>query len=166
MGSLTPILSNATLTGAAGAVNASKSSGNTRASQELALRQLQQQQHLREAQSAADAQRAREKVAIDAAADEAERQRALKRSVARQRANFGAQGVGSGQGSSQAVLLGLFDESEEEKSERESLDALRLNAIDDDLNQERALNVLQRTQLEERQKLTRSAEGGVFGTLF
>jgi hypothetical protein len=73
--------------------------------------------------------------------------------VARQRANFGAQGVSAGGGSAQAVLLGLFEESEEERARRERLDGLRVRVLEDDLAGRRASNVLQRTQLQERAKV-------------
>ncbi len=63
--------------------------------------------------------------------------------------------MGSGSGSAQAVLLGLFDESEDERTKREELDSLRLTALDQNIGQSRALNVLQRTQLAERQRLMR-----------
>jgi hypothetical protein len=84
----------------------------------------------------------------------------LKRAVARQRAAYGASGIeANSSGSAQAVLLGLFDESEEEKNQREKLDTLRLNAIDQDVDQRSRLNVLQRTQLAEKQRLQQSLVG-------
>ena len=52
------------------------------------------------------------------------------RAVARQRANFGSSGISSDSGSGQAVLLGLFDETEDELARREQLDNLRNRALD------------------------------------
>lgn len=121
--------------------------------QELALRQLQDRQNLDRRQALQNASLERERIATAAAQNEQERRDALRRAVARQRANFGAQGVSQNGGSSQAVLLGLFDETEGELQRRTELDNLRTRAIDLDLSQKAGLNVLQRTQLKERQKL-------------
>lgn len=79
------------------------------------------------------------------------RRAALKRAMARQRANFGAQGVGSNAGSSEAVLLGMFQESDEERANREKLDTLRTQALDQSLGSQQQLNLLQQTQLREKQ---------------
>lgn len=121
----------------------------------LALDQLKRQQTLQQKQLEDRAALEREQIALNARQTEEQRQQALRRAVARQRASFGSQGVGSGSGSAQAVLLGLFDESDDERAKREELDTIRLTALDQDLGQNRALNVLQRTQLAERQRLMR-----------
>lgn len=120
--------------------------------QELALKQLKQQQKLQKKQLEADAALDRERIAADAEAAERERRAALRRAVARQQAQFGSSGVSSTGGSAQAVLLGLFEESEDELAERERLDSLRGRAIDLSLSGRQSLNVLQRTQLQERQR--------------
>ena len=86
-----------------------------------------------------------------AAATEAQRRDALKRAVARQRANFGAQGIGSGTGSSEAVLLGLFEQSDEERAAAETLNNLRTQAITQNASAQQQLNLLQQTQLRENQ---------------
>ena len=125
----------------------------SREAQDLALRQLQQQQNLQIQNARQQAALEQQQIALNAEIAEENRRRALKRAVARQRANFGAQGVGSGAGSSQAVLLGLIDESDEEREQRERLDVLRNTAIDQNLNQQVRLNTLQRTQLRERNNL-------------
>jgi len=125
-------------------------------SSELAIRQLRDQQNLEQKQASQKAALDRQGVIINAQKAEDERRRALKRAVARQRANFGGAGVSSNSGSSEAVLLGLFDESEEERSSRERLDALRLNTIDNNLANVKRKNTLQRTQAESRQTLTRN----------
>lgn len=121
--------------------------------QNLALAQLQAQQSQNLAQAEADAALDRQRIAQDTNASEADRKRALKRAVARQRANSGAAGTSGLGGSSEAVLLGLFEESEEEKSRRDSLDNLRFSAIDQSLANRSATNTLRRTQLQERQRL-------------
>lgn len=119
----------------------------------LALDQLKRQQNLQQQQLEERTALERRQIALNARLTEEQRQSALRRAVARQRANFGSQGVGSASGSSEAVLLGLFDESDEERIRREELDALRVSALDQNVSQNRALNILQRTQLSERQKL-------------
>lgn len=152
-----------TLTGAVGAaqgiistVNAVQNIVNPDAKDDLALKQLRayqnaQQQHF-EQQNALE----REKMALLGAQEEEERQRALRRAVARQRAQFGASGIGAtaADGSAEAVLLGLFEESENDRSKRAELDNLRNQALDMDSSQKRTLNLLQATQLAEKQKLS------------
>jgi len=120
---------------------------------DLALSQLQQQQKLQQQQEAQNS--ALEKQGILVKAQEAENQRrsALKRAVARQRARFGSSGVNSNGGSSEAVLLGLFEESDQDKMARENLDNLRLNAIDQESTQRKRVNTLQREQLNQKNKL-------------
>lgn len=143
-----------------------------RAQQDQALQQLQfmQDEQVRQANENAAAERA--KIATEAQNAENTRRAALKRAVARQRAAYGASGIeANSSGSAQAVLLGLFDESEEEKNQRDKLDTLRLSAIDQDVDQRSRLNVLQRTQLAEKQRLQQSLVGygntsTVLGRLF
>lgn len=167
MASLVPILTSTILSQGVGLITGELSGRRSSNKQDAALQQLRAQQSLQEQQSAADAALSRQKIAIDAGNAEQERKKALRRAVSRQRANFGAQGISSGGGSSQAVLLGLFEESDAEKKKREQLDALRLTSIDQDLGQQTSLNVLQRTQLQEKQKITQLSTGErLFGSLF
>jgi len=127
-------------------------------SNDLALRQLQQQQALQEQQAVQNANLSKQELAIKAETAESERKAALKRAMARQRAAFGASGVStSGGGSTEAVLLGLFDESEEEKESREKLDRIRVQAIDQNLSQSKRVNTLKRTQEKQKQKLQKSS---------
>lgn len=128
-------------------------------SKDLAVQQLQEQQKLQEQQLLADAALEKQRIATDAANAEDERKTALRRAVSRQKASFAGQGVGAGAGSSQAVLLGMFEESEEDKRRREELDTLRLSAIDQDVTHRQSINVLQRTQLEEKQKVNSISSG-------
>jgi hypothetical protein len=145
------------------AVRAGSTFRDDRRQQDLALQQLAARQNLELQNAAQDAALDRQRLALQAEQDEEDRRRALKRAVARQRANFAGQGVGAAAGSSQAVLLGLFDESDEDRRQRESLDRLRSSAIDTSLGQVQRVNVLQQTQLRERQRiggLTRSLDLG------
>lgn len=172
MGAITPIATGLTsIAGTLGTVNqivntAQALGGNSSAEreQELALRQLQQRQALSASQNANAAALDRQKFAADALNAEEDRKRALRRAVARQRANFGGQGISSNNSSAQAILLGLFDESEEELNQRTRLDTIRSASIDQDLSNQSSLNVLQRTQLQERQKLNDNITG--FDDLF
>lgn len=161
MGAIGSVLSAAQMVG--GFVDKQAQRKQSKKERELAVRQLQQSQDLQMAQAQANADLDRRQIALDAAHTEEQRKAALKRAVARQRANFGAQGVGAGGGSSQAVLLGLFDESEDEMERRTSLDNLRLSALDEGLSQSNALNVLQRTQLQERSKVGNLVSNVKFG---
>jgi len=119
-----------------------------------ALRQLEQQQKLQQQQSAQDAAIQKEQIATNAKLAEDKRRVALKRAVARQRAQFGGRGVASGDGSSEAVLLGLFEESDAERESRERLDKLRTQVIDQNLAQQSRVNTLQRTQIAARNSLS------------
>lgn len=174
MGALTPVITGlTTLTTAVSA--ADKLIGMTRgfandpyesqrqalrAEQDMALQQLTAQQALNERQSAQEAELQRQKIATDALSAENSRRAALRRAMAKQRAQFGGSGLSGGDGSAEAVLLGLFEESEADRATSQRLDTLRNAAIDQSLSDQRALNVLQRTQLQERQALARIASRG------
>lgn len=170
MGALTPVMTGlTTLVGIAdtamGAYNSlthdpvAAQRQQLRAQQDLALRQLQQRQ-AHDLQIAGDkAALERSQIAASAQADDERRRAALKRAVARQRASFGAQGMGGATGSAEAVLLGLFDESDQDRAQRERLDQIRLGAVDQALASRNQLNILQRSQLQERQKLERELLG-------
>lgn len=125
--------------------------------QDLALAQLQARQQADLANLEQQTQLEREKLDADATAAEQKRTAALRRAVARQRVNFASQGLGGSAkgGSSEAVLLGLFEESDDERTERTRLDDIRSRALDQDISSRRQLNVLQRTQLQQRQNLER-----------
>jgi len=124
--------------------------------QNLALQQLQQMQQVQfgnlESQTALE----RDKLAAQAADSERQRLAALRRAVARQNAQFGGSGIStSGGGSAQAVLLGLYDESEEDKMARQRLDSLRFGALEHNVTARQQLNVLQLNQLKQRQRFER-----------
>lgn len=158
-----------TVTGALGAVNSfggavrtlagTGGSSNLKAEQDLAMKSLREKQdaQMRDLQQQASLEG--QKIAAESADAEAERRAALRRAVARQKVQFGSQGISAGDGSSQAVLLGLFDESEQDKADRERLDGLRSQALSQNLEAQGQINVLQRSQLAERQKLERISGG-------
>ncbi len=137
---------------------------NQEREQALALEQLQQKQQQQESQQAQQTALERQRLAVQSQQESEQRAAALRRAVARQRAQFGASGVSSGAGSSQAVLLGLFDESDEERQRREELDNLRSRALELDTSNAQSVNVLQREQLQQRQALERNLS--TYRTLF
>lgn len=168
MGTLLPVLGAITKTVTAfealgGAIETisgnNRGEGVLRAQQDQAMRDLQRQQAQRTAETEVDARAARDKIALDAADAERRRLVALKRAVAKRNARFGATGIGGDAGSREAILLGLYNESDAEKQQREDLDKLRYAAIDNDLSSLNSRNILEQTQLAERQKLTRLAQG-------
>lgn len=138
---------------AVGTIQTLSGGGRQKDAQELALRQLQERQSLQQQQLAQSNALEREKITTQSTQDEEERRAALRRAVARQRANFGASGISANSGSGQAVLLGLFDETEDELARREQLDNLRTRALDLGESQASSLNLLQATQLRERNAL-------------
>jgi len=123
---------------------------------DLTLSQLQQSQALEQQRAAQNAALQQQTLAEQTAQAEADRRAALKRAVARQRVQFGASGISSAGGSSEAVLLGLFDESDAERAERERLDTLKSQAIDQNLENTTRVNTLQLAQLQERNNLQNS----------
>lgn len=159
IGGVLPVLTG--VTSVLGAVDRAASAvhtfggGDQVKSDKLALRQLQARQTLEAQQNADKTALEKQRLTDQAAADEDSRQAALRRAVARQRAQFGAQGIGSTGGSAQAVLLGLFDESEADREQRERQDSLRAQALDLTLEQDRSLNLLQATQLAQKAQLRR-----------
>ncbi len=126
-----------------------------RAQQDLALKQLQAQQQVAAANAQADSSLQKTQIAATASAEDVQRRAALKRAVARQKASFGSQGITGTDGSSEAVLLGLFDESDRDRQDRERLDGIRTAALNQDLGARSSLDILQLAQLQERQKLER-----------
>lgn len=131
---MTPLL----MSYALGEISNQQSSGNAVAAIDL-----------KEQQAAQKAELEKTSIMQEAKADKAKRKAALRRAVASQKASFASQGISSGGGSSEAVLLGMISDADEEQEEEENVKSLKLAAIDQDIEQEKALNVLQRAQLEE-----------------
>jgi hypothetical protein len=162
MGSLTPILG--TLTQTVGAVSAFANSVDTltgggrrdvRAEQNLAMQNLQQSQALSAQQAREKANRDRAQIAEQGKQSEEARRNALRRAIAKQNARVGASGV-SRTGSNEAILLGLVNDSADTAQNNKALDQLRYNTIDSGLNNLRSSNILEKTQLAERQRLDRA----------
>ncbi len=147
MGAIAPVLGTLMQIGSVLGTVASVAQDNQARKQQKQAQALQVQ-HLQQ-----DAAIQKEQTRIAAEQSETQRRIALKRAMARQRANFGAQGIGNGGGSSEAVLLGLFEESDEERAAREKIETLRSQAIDQNIGQQQQINLLQQTQLREKQYL-------------
>lgn len=133
---------------------------NLLAQQDLALKQLQARQGLDQANAEQDAALQRQQLALTAADNDAARLNALRRAVARQNAQFGASGIVAGDGSSEAVLLGLANQSDDDKTRQDALDNLRYQAINQNLEQQKGVDVLQQAQLQQKQNLQRIIDNG------
>lgn len=107
-------------------------------SDDLALQQLQETQVLQAQQQADTIALQKQSIAEQAAQDEEDRLATLRRAVASQRASYGASGISSASGSSEAVLLGLIEENEDESESSEAANVLKLQALDQGLSQQQA----------------------------
>lgn len=101
---------------------------------------------------------ASDKAQINLASEQADKERrdGLRRIIAKQRAAYGSEGISTQDGSARAVLLGMFDESDDERVEREALDNLKKAAIDQNISQIQRMNTLQLTQLKEKNKIKKA----------
>ncbi len=120
---------------------------NQKANNDLALKQAQ-----------ANAAIQKEQNRLSAFQQEQDRKKALKNAMARQRAEFGGAGIGSAEGSSEAVLLGLFNESDEQRALRERITNLRNAALDLTPAQIQQRNLLQQTQSRTQDTINRITE--------
>lgn len=105
--------------------------------------QIAQQQYLLNERDFAERAALDEReTALQTAEQERKRQQDLRRATAARKAAFGSQGISTADGSGQAVLLGLFQNSDEERKYRERLDALRRDALAQDVENKRRRNLL------------------------
>ncbi|OIN86849.1 MAG: hypothetical protein AUJ12_04365 [Alphaproteobacteria bacterium CG1_02_46_17] len=110
---------------------------------DLALQNYQQNVELQKKQNLLGLQQA-----------ETERRNKLKKMVSSQRAEYGGSGVGSGAGSSEAVLQGLVEDSDIERQNNENDTSLANETLDQKLAQQRQLNLLQKQQLKQKTLLS------------
>ena len=135
-----------------------------RRQQEDAYRAMQARQQADYAYAVQQAGNQRAEIAAAAEKENLAKRTALKRAVAKQRAEFGAAGITpSTSGSAEAVLLGLFQEDEAEKAARDAIDNLRYKAIDDQLAQKSRVNVLELSEAREKKKIGQTT--GVINTI-
>lgn len=120
---------------------------------DLAYQQMQAQNALQNQQAAQAAALQKQQLEAESQSNARKRRAALKRAMARQKVLYGAQGISTEGGSGEAILLGLYNETEDDLADRERLDTIRKAALDQRLENTTALNVLQSTQLAERNRL-------------
>jgi colicin import membrane protein len=129
----------------------------TRARDELNQSQLIERNRLAE-QVAID-QATRNTALLNVEQSEKDRKRALtlKRAIARQRAVYGGSGIddGGNDGSGEAVIFGLTNESEQDRAASDSIYTLRRRIIDDNVNNIRKRNLLDEAQNVTRRKVKR-----------
>jgi hypothetical protein len=121
-------------------------------SQRKAEAKLERQQSQAEAQSqAAQIEQAK-------AIDQQDRQERLRRSLATQRARFGAQGIAGG-GSSEAALVGLAAEADREAEQDDKVSALKMQRVDQQLSYGRSRSLLDETYPRYRTALSAVRQG-------
>ncbi|PWC34182.1 hypothetical protein TSO352_28170 [Azospirillum sp. TSO35-2] len=138
---------------AAAAAARAKEMDDYRAAQDQTLAQLRaaQDQTYRGQEGDAQTQLAQ----LTAAADAAEQRRlaALRQTVAKTRAGLGARGVTAQDGSGEAILLGLTNASDTERKDAQATDQLKRAAIQQNLEEVKRRNLLEQSQLADRQRL-------------
>jgi colicin import membrane protein len=124
-----------------------------RESQSLQQRQLLQDQATADRAQQADIATRRAQIETSAASDEAARLKALRKTVGRTRASLGAGGGGTSDGSGEAVLLGLVADTNQSQQEADATDRLRSQALAQEVTDTQKRNLLERSQLAEKQRL-------------
>jgi len=124
-----------------------------RESQSLQQRQLLQDQATADRAQQADIATRRAQIETSAASDEAARLKALRKTVGRTRASLGAGGGGTSDGSGEAVLLGLVADTNQSQQEADVTDRLRSQALAQEVTDTQKRNLLERSQLAEKQRL-------------
>lgn len=79
---------------------------------------------------------------IRAETEDDQRRKALQRAMARQRAQFGAQGISSADGSAAAVLMGLQQQNDAEQAQSDQLNNLRNQALQETAKTQQRKNLL------------------------
>jgi colicin import membrane protein len=98
---------------------------------------------LTEQQQAETAANSIQQISGSADATEQRRIASLRRAVAKRQAALAAHGISSGDGSGEAILLGLVHDSDDEAEANASSDALKIDAIRQQLEQTRQRNLLE-----------------------
>lgn len=165
LGAISPVL---TMGGVPGAIigtagnlaSQRQVSADLRAQQDLMMRQLQARQGASLSEMDGRAKLETQRLDMEAQAGAARRTAALRRAVGRQKTLFSAQGLKGGDGgSSEAVLLGLYDDNRLDQQADDQLTQLRKTALQQDLNATRQRNLLEATQLAQQQHLSRILKG-------
>ena len=119
----------------------------------LQQRRLSQDQATAGQAQQADIATRRAQIETSAASDEAARLKALRRTVGRTRASLGSRGGGTSDGSGEAVLLGLVADTNQDQEEAAATTRLRTQALAQEVTDTRTSNLLERSQLAEKQRL-------------
>ena len=119
----------------------------------LQQRRLSQDQATAGQAQQADIATRRAQIETSAASDEAARLKALRRTVGRTRASLGAGGGGTSDGSGEAVLLGMVADTHRNQQEADATDRLRTQALAQEVAATQKSNLLERSQLAEKQRL-------------
>jgi hypothetical protein len=119
----------------------------------LQQRQLSQDQATAGQAQQADIATRRAQIETSAASDEAARLKALRRTVGRTRASLGSRGGGTSDGSGEAVLLGLVADTNQDQEEAIVTNRLRTQALAQEVTDTQKNNLLERSQLAEKQRL-------------
>ncbi len=127
--------------------------------QAVETRQLRDAQDQEAADRRRDLEARAERMALEGAEGERQRRRALRRAVARQRAQLGSQGLSAADGSGEAILLGLVREAEEDRKQSARLDRLRLKDLEAEEQSAYRRNLLELTRLSDRHRIERLAKG-------
>jgi hypothetical protein len=123
--------------------------GAQSAQRNLQIAQQKQQAELARATEEAQARGQIEQIQQSARMSERERQDAIKRALATQRARYGAQGIGAG-GSADAVLAGMAAEAQRETQEIRKTAQLRINQIREQGAWQHTRNLLDASQFANR----------------
>lgn len=99
----------------------------------------------------AAAAREQDEIARERAETERARRAALRRAIASQRAKLGAQGISSSEGSGEALLLGLVNDSALDAAEAEDERRAALTRIREELAGQQTLSLLDQERLSLRQ---------------
>lgn len=89
----------------------------------------------------------------DTASEQEKRRRAVLAAIARQKAAFGASGIGSGGGSAQAYLLGLVDADNALSEEQNSAAAIQKKILDLPWQNQKRINTLALTEAREKNRI-------------
>lgn len=92
--------------------------------------------------------------------NDAERRAKLRSLLSQQRASFGGRGLDTTSGSSEAVIQGMLDDSDQERAASESKVLAANKELDQQVSQQKRLNLLQKEQL--RQKTILSSISNLF----
>jgi len=103
------------------------------------------------------------RIALEEVEETRKRKDALKRATATRQAAFGGQGIDTADGSGEAVMLGLFRESDEDRKYRQHLNQLKRASLDQEITSSRKRNLLdlQQDYTSARNNFVRSSTNNV-----